>query len=63
MKDFRGNELSVGDKVVYIQTTGSTHTGTQLRTGTITEIKKVIGDICVIDGQNIRDTHKKVMKL
>lgn len=63
MKDFNGNELNVGDKVIFIATDQNKH---KLKRGTISQFETNIGTLCVIKVGNyeykIRDTHTKVIK-
>lgn len=64
MKDFNGNELNIGDKVVFIASDQNKH---RLRKGTIKNFETIIGTLCVIKVGNyeykIRDTHTKVIKM
>ena len=63
MKDFNGNELNIGDKVIFIATDQNKH---RLKRGTINRFETNIGTLCVIKtGEyeyKIRDTQKKVIK-
>ena len=64
MKDFNGNELSIGDKVVFIEKDHNSH---KLKNGIIDRFEKTIGTLCVIqaggDEYKIRDTHTKTVKI
>lgn len=63
MKDFNGNELNIGDKVVFIEKDHNSH---KLKKGIIDRFEKTIGTLCVIKSGDyeykIRDTHTKVIK-
>ena len=45
MKDFRGKELKVGDKVAFILKDSNAH---NLASGTVVRFEKQIGELCVI---------------
>lgn len=64
MKDFRGKELKVGDKVAFILKDSNAH---NLASGTVVRFEKQIGELCVIAvgkyKYKIRSTKGKVIIL
>lgn len=64
MKGFNGNELNVGDNVVFIANDQNKH---RLKRGTIERFETNIGTLCIVKSggyeYKIRDTHTKIIKM